>query len=353
MGRKRTSGRPSEALFTDAQKHMFKKSPEERYEQERSAPVECLRMSFPNDEARRRYFLERLREKLKDPEFRKIEGFPIGSDEDILALSDPPYYTACPNPFLEDFIRCHGKPYDQDVPYSREPFAVDVSEGKTDPIYKAHSYHTKVPHLAKSGRSDGFAIASDNTALDPGQRIILKALLSKLSHIIVEGPVTHAGATFDAGPLFSYDGIRRQIVVGTERCWRELSLSGHWIQDALTLRWAELTSEISRKTISPSEVIERLLRIPVRERNVLDARKVYCDLPSRECVWSGGLLGSRFDVDHVLPYSLWRNNDLWNLLPANPQVNRDKGDRLPTNALLKRRQGCDSEVLGCASRGKP
>ena len=32
--------------------------------------------------------------------------------------------------------------------YRREPFAVDVSEGKQDPIYKAHSYHTKVPHLA-------------------------------------------------------------------------------------------------------------------------------------------------------------------------------------------------------------
>ena len=200
------------------------------------------------------------------------------------------------------------------------------------------------PHLErliaafnKSGGLDGFAIACDNAALDPGQCVILKALLSKLSHIIVEGPVAHAGATFDAGPLFSYDGSRRQIVVGTE-IWRELSLSGHWIRDALILRWAELTSEISRKTISPSEVIERLLRIPVRERNVLDARKVYCDLPSRECVWSGGPLGSRFDVDHVLPYSLWRNNDLWNLLPANPQVNRDKGDRLPTNALLKRRR---------------
>jgi DNA modification methylase len=28
------------------------------------------------------------------------------------------------------------------------PYASDVSEGKTNPIYKAHSYHTKVPHLA-------------------------------------------------------------------------------------------------------------------------------------------------------------------------------------------------------------
>ena len=57
--------------------------------------VECLGVTFPNDDARRAYFTQKLREKLKDPAFRKIEGFPIGDDEDILALSDPPYYTAC------------------------------------------------------------------------------------------------------------------------------------------------------------------------------------------------------------------------------------------------------------------
>lgn len=115
---------------------------------EERRPVECLGLTFENDDARRAYFLERLREKLKDPEFRKIEGFPKASDEDILRLSDPPYFTACPNPFLEDFVRCYGKPYDPNVRYDKKPFAVDVSEGKTDPIYTAHSYHTKVPHKA-------------------------------------------------------------------------------------------------------------------------------------------------------------------------------------------------------------
>ncbi len=114
----------------------------------KKGPIECLGMEFENDEARREYFLNILREKLKDPEFRKIEGFPIGEDEDILALSDPPYYTACPNPFIDDFIKYYGKRYDPDEIYSREPFASDVSEGKNDPIYNAHSYHTKVPHKA-------------------------------------------------------------------------------------------------------------------------------------------------------------------------------------------------------------
>ncbi|WP_245863604.1 DNA methyltransferase [Candidatus Viridilinea mediisalina] len=105
-------------------------------------------MTFADDEARRAYFTDKLREKLCDPEFRKIEGFPLGTDEDILALSDPPYYTACPNPFLEEFMRVYGKPYDPSEAYSKEPFAADVSEGKNDPIYNAHSYHTKVPHKA-------------------------------------------------------------------------------------------------------------------------------------------------------------------------------------------------------------
>jgi DNA modification methylase len=80
---------------------------------------------------------------------RHIEGFPIAKDEDIIALSNPPYYTACPNPFIEDFIKEHGKPYDEATDdYHREPFAADVSEGKNDPIYMAHGYHTKVPHKA-------------------------------------------------------------------------------------------------------------------------------------------------------------------------------------------------------------
>lgn len=113
-----------------------------------TGPVECLGQTFPSEDARREHFAKLLAEKLKDPAFRTIEGFPQGTDEAILAMSDPPYYTACPNPFLEDFVRHYGKPYDPSVKYSREPQTIDVSVGKTDPLYKAHSYHTKVPHLA-------------------------------------------------------------------------------------------------------------------------------------------------------------------------------------------------------------
>jgi len=117
----------------------------------------------PEEIAEKERYRQRLAEYLKDPAFRQIEGFPIGEDEAILALSDPPYYTACPNPFMGEIIeRWQGErqalrkelglPDDSQEngfqTYHREPFAADVSEGKNDPIYNAHSYHTKVPHKA-------------------------------------------------------------------------------------------------------------------------------------------------------------------------------------------------------------
>jgi DNA modification methylase len=111
----------------------------------------CLGKEFNSEEERREYFRNELRTML--PELKKIEGFPIGEDEDIINLSDPPYYTACPNPWLNDFIaewevekqQMKGRKQDFHVD---EPYASDVSEGKNNPIYNAHSYHTKVPHPA-------------------------------------------------------------------------------------------------------------------------------------------------------------------------------------------------------------
>lgn len=114
--------------------------------------VVCLGMIFESEEARREYFREELRKKLS--ELKEVEGFPIGEDEDIIALSDPPYYTACPNPWINDFIDEWEKEkvtkYGRDIneEYHREPFATDVSEGKNNTVYNAHSYHTKVPHKA-------------------------------------------------------------------------------------------------------------------------------------------------------------------------------------------------------------
>ena len=139
----------SDKFFSDD--YLDQLNPQEEVEQ---GPVTVFGLTFKNDEERRQYFREELRRHL--PELRKIEGFPIGEDDDIINLSDPPYYTACPNPWLNDFIaqweeekkelqREGKRKADFEV---KEPYASDVSEGKNNPIYNAHSYHTKVPHPA-------------------------------------------------------------------------------------------------------------------------------------------------------------------------------------------------------------
>jgi hypothetical protein len=134
-------------LYSD--KYLDKLNPQK---EEAGAPVTVFGLTFKNDDERRQYFREELRRKL--PELKKIEGYPIGEDDDIINLSDPPYYTACPNPWLNDFIaeweeekKRLVKEGKRKVDFEvKEPYAYGIQQGKNSAIYNAHTYHTKVPH---------------------------------------------------------------------------------------------------------------------------------------------------------------------------------------------------------------
>jgi DNA modification methylase len=103
-------------------------------------------MSEPEtDEAQRASFTGILLEQLRTPAFRRIEGFPQASDENILSASDLPFYTACPNPFISDFIKRYGKPYDARAPFHKEPYTGKLASSSRHPVYSFHPYHTKVP----------------------------------------------------------------------------------------------------------------------------------------------------------------------------------------------------------------
>ena len=93
--------------------------------------------------------VEASRDELRDQlrEMRPLAGCPQGDDEAIIAMSYPPYYTACPNPFITHWLESLNRPNDDDYE-DPGPFAADVVEGKGNAFYKAHSYPTKVPHPA-------------------------------------------------------------------------------------------------------------------------------------------------------------------------------------------------------------
>lgn len=170
-------------------------------------------------------------------------------------------------------------------------------------------------------------------------RPLVKKLLSKLDNTIVSGPVTYSGGALLQQAVFSWDSSGRQIVMDAS-LWRELTYLGRWIRDAAILRWAELTAHFNEKgSYSISQILDVLLQEPVDHRDMDQSRKVYESLEELECVWSGkNLEDRRFEVDHIIPFTLWRNNDLWNMMPAEPKYNLLKSDKLPGHELLVKRK---------------
>jgi hypothetical protein len=125
--------------------------------------------------------------------------------------------------------------------------------------------------------------------------------------------------------------------------WREMSLVGHWISEAIILRWAELVHQFSSKSIPVATIVSELLVTPELCRDVAEARSIFQNLQNLHCVYTNKSLSrSQFDVDHLIPFSLWHNNDLWNLLPADRRVNGNKSDKIIRQETLHK---CEERIV--------
>jgi len=215
-------------------------------------------------------------------------------------------------------------------------------------------------HFARAGKLSGLlgAWRAGRLAEDGGDVLgarLLRRTLAKLRTAIRTGPVQYAGRSTGGQGLFGYDSKDRAILVD-EALWREIALMSHWIRDSLLVRWAELTARLADvmpdESRSRAKVMEQALHVLLAPaaagRDTALAREAFSGLPlaERRCVWTGRSLRRGFEVDHVIPFALWQNNDLWNLLPAARAVNNAKRDRLPDRRLLRVRQ---SAIQDCWS----
>ena len=109
-------------------------------------------------------------------------------------------------------------------------------------------------------------------------------------------------------------------------------------QDSILFKWAEFSVNASDKKLSIEKVVNEVLKSPITEREIKASKKFYEDILAKEkfveCVWTGEKITS-YNVDHVIPFSVWKNNDLWNLLPSRPKTNNQKRDKIPFLLLLK------------------
>lgn len=125
--------------------------------------------------------------------------------------------------------------------------------------------------------------------------------------------------------------------------FKVMELMGSFVtgMHSILINWAEFTVD-KDKSLNMNQVLETMLKSPQEARNVLLSEKIFKTLKKKhgdlECVWSGRRITDDLNIDHVLPFSVWRNNDLWNLLPAKASVNNSKRDKIPSLELLHNRK---------------
>jgi SAM-dependent methyltransferase len=215
----------------------------------------------------------------------------------------------------------------------------EASGGK--PVAFRAAVSTLMQHFAGQGEHSGLTawqLAQSSGQLSAELTRARSRALAAISSTIRDGPVAHSGLSSSGGAVFSYNAGTRRVLMAAE-IWHELTLLGHWIVDAVVIRWAALTERFSVREIHSGDVLRLLLARPDPERSTALARAEYMRSGVQHCAWSHRPITSReFAVDHIIPFSLWGNNDLWNLLPVHPQVNGDKSDKLPATELLHERR---------------
>jgi hypothetical protein len=178
-------------------------------------------------------------------------------------------------------------------------------------------------------------------------------LLRKLSETMVKMPMYYMGSSVFGEPnslVFAKKGRIRGLSYGSlldEAGWVYIHPELHEIinslgglllgDDSIVSGWAAFTASVSRRTdggtsISQAEVLSLLQSDAVGERDVMLARRVLERHPQK-CVWSGRATNP-MHIDHMLPYSVTKNNGLWNLAPVLASVNQRKSDKIPASELI-------------------
>jgi len=210
---------------------------------------------------------------------------------------------------------------------------------KGDLIFK--DFLVKLPYT----ESDLSLLSRD---LESGADPQLEKALKRISQTIREQPARYAGpedySIFgkilprDAKMLSSSRDTEFGILKVPGDLWRDLCSFSFWIEDSLILQWAQLTSRLNRdgKFVHYFDLISRSTREDDRStrliRKILEKNRKDSGLT---CVWTGRMI-KNLEIDHMIPWSLWRNNSIWNLLPAEGTVNSKKSDLLPSPDLIRK-----------------
>lgn len=186
-------------------------------------------------------------------------------------------------------------------------------------------------------------------------------LVNKLSETITMMPMKYIGRSIseDYYSIFNFKLDKRQYSKGKIdieylinnlgsfsipiEYYQAFKILGSFIsgQDSILIKWAEFSVSASGNNLTIQKVLYEILKNPITERDILNSKRMYKSILKKEgkvfCVWTGKLI-TRYDIDHLIPFSAWRNNDLWNLLPSQPKINNLKRDKIPSAEVIENRK---------------
>ncbi|GAB6088784.1 methyltransferase domain-containing protein [Spirochaeta dissipatitropha] len=195
--------------------------------------------------------------------------------------------------------------------------------------------HRLANYWQQTGGYPAFRIARQSRILDTDAARLYREARAKILTAIRQ-PVRYAGNQRTGTRIFHAED--RNVFLPAE-IWRELALLGRWVEDSILIRWADFSAGLQQQ--DPDNTAGRILSLLIQNigdsRETDIARRIYQDTLQHyglRCVWTNTKLTDRFDVDHAIPWALWRNNDLWNLLPAHHDVNNKKRAKIPDRRLI-------------------
>ncbi len=141
-------------------------------------------------------------------------------------------------------------------------------------------------------------------------------------------------------PALPGTGPREVCVVVPPELWSALAPLSLWVEALCVYEWSQFTA--TRFGHDRSHVYALLTARPDNrrpltwERNQIELLMLEGQVFT--CPWTRKPLSvEAYDVDHVLPLSVYPINELWNLVPADRSFNQHrKRDRLPGAAALER-----------------
>lgn len=186
------------------------------------------------------------------------------------------------------------------------------------------------------------------------------ALVKQLRDTITQMPMKYIGRSIsnDHYSIFNFEcrAIRKSTSIDIESLIRDFGtftilfeyyeafkILGSFLngQDSILFKWAEFSVNASGKNLSVDKVINEVLKGPITDRNIAESKKLYKEILRQDgkvhCVWTGREI-SNYDIDHVIPFSVWKNNDLWNLLPSDSKINHQKRDKIPSPDFIEERK---------------